>query len=118
MDHEQDRKYEIQAIEKLDNYLIDCEWTEREKYISKEDLLTIYSRSKSIIQQNHENTMLQQVADSVFETCVRLVRCIVLEEPKAMEIIIKGKVQYIEGLSQTDNLKRNYIHMQQLEKQC
>ena len=110
MDIWQDQKFKFEAIDLLHDGLIDCPWNvdEESSVIDKDLLLKMFRDSKYILQSNPDDPMLQSHADTVFETCVSLVRCICINDKDASTILISGKEYKLYAKMQWENVLRNY----------
>ena len=89
MKKEEDRKLKAQAIELLNSGLSEHEPVKDSYDIDFDLLLSMYGQSKSILQNNADEKALFNTAQSLFETCIRIIRCTHLGNNEA---IIKGKV--------------------------
>ena len=98
-------RFNSEAIFLLDAGLIDWD----NPNFNKDELLNMYSFAQKVMQFNPEDNMDYQRAESVFFSCVRVVRFFISEE--ARKIVINGNDYIIEPQVLFDNAKNNYSYM-------
>ena len=109
MDKFKNSEYRRQAINLLHNQLYNCFWNvdDNTKLIDKEKLINMFNESCRIIQKNEDNQK-SLLADAVFESCVRAVRCLCIKDKDASKLLLQDKVYTLDALSQYENAIRNY----------
>ncbi|MAQ98948.1 MAG: hypothetical protein CMI00_00230 [Oceanospirillaceae bacterium] len=110
-----DREYETKAIELLDGYLSGVTSFPPEVEIDKEKLLEMYMDSRSIVRLNHENLELSRAAESVWSTCIRVVRCLGLVGEEGKTLSINQKEYFPEAISLYKNAVSLHVTMKELE---
>ncbi|MFT7290258.1 MAG: hypothetical protein ACI9PX_000692 [Reinekea sp.] len=95
MDTETDNEFQNQAITALDNRLMDATWS---NYIDKKQLLIMYAEAKTILRHPTPNRKLNAMAKSLFDTSVRVARCLVIEAPEAKVTLSKGREIELDAL--------------------
>ncbi len=90
MDKNINIKYNEKAIDLLNDKLINCPWNidNESKIIDKKKLLEMFDYSCQMMQKNEK----YDAAEDVFELCVRVVRCLCMEEYEASKILVNDKV--------------------------
>ena len=118
MNEELDTKYRLEALRMLNHLLPDCP----EKYsgsknieISKSELLDYYSKAQLVLQSNSSDQQTYNIANSVFETCIRLVRVSCMEN-EAKSIYINGDFLEPPEERLVDVIISESRHL--LEKEC
>ena len=111
MNKKLDKKYHELALTALHQGLLDQNIPKNSVY-TKVELLKAFEYSGKILRNNHPDEQVCLIADSVFETCIRLARCIFFPS-EARLIVLQGKEYTLEAQSQADTLKRN---MEELKK--
>ena len=116
MDNDKDRQFKREAIQLLDGNLagLDSSTSEKKSGIDRTLVLQMYFESKSIVQQNVEEHMLSMVANDVLGTCIRVARCVYLENEEAKQTIINGKLTYLDLNSLYSCAKKEFEHMNEL----
>lgn len=110
-----DRECQIKAIELLDSSLSGIEAFPEESGINKNDLVQMYMDSRQIVRMNIENLELNRTAESVWATCIRVVRCSGVIGEEAKELIINQKSNYPEAKKLYEHAKALYKTMQEQE---
>lgn len=98
-------RFNSEAISLLDAGLVD--W-DNPNY-NQDELLNMYRFAQKVMQSNPEDFMDYQRAESVFFSCVHVVRCFISEE--ARKIAINGNDSILEPQVLFDNAKSNYSDM-------
>jgi len=95
----EDRDSDAKAIELLDSHLSgDFEFPE-ESGIDKERLISMYFESRDIVRQNSDDLGLSRAAESLWATCIRVVRCSGIVGGQAGELLINRKIYSPEAKS-------------------
>jgi hypothetical protein len=81
--------------EALDNRLMDATWS---NYIDKKQLLIMYVEAKTILCHPTPNRKLNAMAKSLFDTSVRVARCLAIEAPEAKVTLSKGREIELDAL--------------------
>jgi hypothetical protein len=95
MDTETDTEFQNQAVAALNNRLVDATWN---NYIDKKQLLVMYGEAKALLRQPTANRKLNAMAKALFETSVRVARCLVIDAPEAKVTLIKGREIQLDAL--------------------
>lgn len=119
MDNDTDQKYQYRAIEALDRSLSDfeCNQTLMPSDCSKNEIVDIYFKSRNIVQSNPDNEFLATVANSVFYTCIRLVRCLFLSDSDAKETIINGNTVILNAQSLYTCMQTEFKRMESIQRE-
>jgi len=107
-----DKKYYNLALTALNEGLSKQKIPKKDIYLKKE-LLDAFEYSGNILRRNHSEEQVRIVADTVFETCIRLARCLFFPQD-ARRIVLQGKIYHIDSQSQTDTLRRNMDELKQI----
>lgn len=107
-----DKKYHDKALEALHQGLHKLDIDEKNIYLKKE-LVEAFIYSGNILRGNHSDEHVRIVADSVFETCIRLARCLFFPQ-EARFIVLQGKEYQLDTESQTDALRRNMDYLKEI----
>lgn len=110
-----DREYETKAIELLDGYLAGVASFPPEAEIDKDKLLEMYMDSRNIVRLNHENIELSRAADSVWSTCIRVVRCLGLVGEEGKALSINQKEYFPEAINLYKHAVLLHVKMKELE---
>lgn len=113
-----DREYEIQAIELLDDYLTSIESFPEQSGINKQKLLDMYINSRTIVRLNVDNFELHRASESVYSTCIRVVRCSGIIGEEAKTLLIDQKKYYPEVSMLYIHVTSLYKEMKRLEEKC
>ena len=111
----EDRDYQIKAIQLLDDSLSDIDAFPDESGIDKQKLIEMYIDSRNIVRLNVENLELNRAAESVWSTCIRVVRCTGIIGADAKILIIKQKANHPEAKNLYDHAIVLYKKMKKLE---
>lgn len=98
-------RFNSEAISLLDAGLVDWD----NPNFNKEELLGMYRFAQKVMQSEPEDFMDYQRAESVFFSCIRVIRCFISEE--ARKIMINGNEYSLEPQVLFDNAKSNYSDM-------
>lgn len=110
-----DREYQIKAIELLDNHLSEIASFPKELGIDKNKLIQMYMDSRDIVRLNHENFELNRTAESLFSTCIRVVRCSGLIGEEAKILLINQKTNFPEAINLYEHSVSLHTKMKELE---
>lgn len=114
MNRNLDNKYRELALTALHEGLLKQEIPEK-TICTKKELLEAFKYSGRILRENRPDEQVNMIADSVFEICIRLARCLFF--PREARIIVLQKKEYtLEAQSQTDALRRNMDDLQKIDK--
>jgi hypothetical protein len=94
-----DREHQIKAIELLDNHLSGVSSFPEETEIDVNNLIKMYMEARELVRLNVENLELNRAAESVWSTCIRVVRLSGLVGEDAKTLIINQKTNYPEAKS-------------------
>lgn len=95
----EDRDSEVNAIELLDSRLSGDFKFPEESGIDKEKLISMYFESRDIVRQNSDDSELSRTAESLWATCIRVVRCSGVVGGQARELLINSKTYSPEAKS-------------------
>ncbi|MBU83831.1 hypothetical protein [Alcanivorax sp.] len=113
--HEDEDNYRNLALSALFKGLIDCEFeSDVAIEVEKDEILDAFNYSGDIIRSNLGKDRYRMMADDVFETCVRLTRCLFFPKD-ARTIVLRGKEYEITAEQQLEVLRRNVIDLRQRE---
>ena len=110
-----DQEYEKKAIELLDDYLSGVSSFPKDLEIDKSKLIQMYMDSRNIVRLNHENFELNRAAESVWSTCIRVVRCSGLVGEEGKTLIINQKPNSPEATSLYKHAVSLHATMKELE---
>lgn len=110
MTQEQNRLFHEQALNLLHNQLVDCTYinNDQNKQIDKSILLDMFNNTCRIIQNYESDTEEYKLAEAVFYSCIRSVRCLCIEDKESSKLLLQDKIYTIDALSQYTNALRNY----------
>lgn len=112
---EADENYRNLALSALFRGLVDCEFeSDVAIEVEKDEILDAFNFSGDIIRSNLGEDQYRMMADSVFETCVRLTRCLFFPK-EARTIVLQGKEYEITADQQLEVLRRNVSDLRQRE---
>lgn len=107
MKSELDRKYESLALTALHNGLADVELNENISVkVSPREIVRAFDYSGRVIRRNDQEENILLIAEAVFASCIRLVRCAFFPS-EAHTVILHGDEYTLSVESQLDNLRRN-----------
>ena len=111
-----DDKYHDLAIDALFKGLYDCPLQD-DVYlkVEKSELLKAFDYSGSILRSNLGDDHYRMMAETVFETCIRLTRCLFFPM-EARIIVLHGKQYSITAEQQLEVLRRNLKELEQYER--
>lgn len=115
MSKELDDKYHRLALEALHRGLVGHELQVQigdEETISTE-VLRAFEFSGDILRNNQESQHVRMVADTVFETCIRLARCLYFSG-EARTLVLHENEHILDAESQLVTLRRNMSHLKTL----
>ena len=112
----EDRASERKAIMLLDNYLSEIDEFPKESGIDKENLVKMYVESRDIVRQNSDDLKLSRAADSLWGTCIRIVRCSGVIGEQAKELLISGKAYSAEARNLYEHALKLYAEFYALQK--
>ena len=112
MNQKLDKKYHELALTALHQGLINQDMPENSIY-TKAELLKAFEYSGNILRQNHSNEQVRIMANSVFETSIKLARYMFFPA-EARLIILQEKEYTLEEESQVDTLKRNLKELKKI----
>lgn len=112
MNRDIDEKYRHLALTTLHEGLLEQEMPEKSA-CTKRELLEAFEYSGSILRGNCSEEHVHMIADCVFETCIRLARCLFFPH-EARLIVLQGKEYCLEAQSQTDTLRRNLTNLKRI----
>lgn len=103
-----DKKYDSLALDALNRSLFGLNILNQNGpvEVEKKEILEAFRYSGDILRSNKEGERLRMIADNVFVTCIRLVRCLFYPE-EARTIVLRGKEYTLDAKSQLDALRRN-----------
>jgi len=104
-----DKKYHDLALAALHEGLLKQKMPEKSP-CTKRELLEAFEYSGSILRENRSEEQVRIIADCIFETCIRLARCIFFPQEASL-IVLNEKEYTLEAQSQTDALRRNINHL-------
>lgn len=105
--NELDDRFHDQARSALFKGLYGCELQDDiQAEIEKSEILKAFDYSGSILRSNLGEDHYRLIAETVFETCIRLVRCLFFPK-EARTIILQGKEYSISAEQQIGVLRRN-----------
>lgn len=107
-----DEEYRSLALTALHEGLLKQEMPEKSA-CTKEELLDAFEYSGSILRANHPEEQVRMMADCVFETCIRLARCLFFPQ-EARLIVLQGKEYSLDAQSQTDTLRRDMSELKRI----
>ncbi len=110
-----DQEYEKKAIELLDGYLSGVVSFPKELEIDKNKLVEMYMDSRDIVRLNHESFELSRTAESVWSTCIRVVRCSGLVGEEGKTLFINQKENTPEAISLYKHAVLLHATMKELE---
>ncbi|MDC5754727.1 hypothetical protein OPW41_13160 [Vibrio europaeus] len=109
-----DNDYEIEAIKLLDRHLVGVTFPVSSN-IQKDQLVQMYLESRDIYRLNVENFRLFRCAESLWSTCIRVVRCSGTVGEEAKVLLINGKQYSPEAESLYEhslNLYKEFLELQ------
>lgn len=113
--NEIDEKYHELARDALFNGLYDCQLQgDVSLKIEKSELLKAFDYSGSILRSNSYEDHHRLLAEAVFETCIRLARCLFFPL-EARTIFIRGKQYSITSEQQLEVMRRNLKKLEQCD---
>ena len=117
IDIDNDRKYNDEAISALENYLIGYETSKdiENLGLTTREIIDIYMSSRNVLRENPESNQLRLIANTVFWTCIRVVRCLFLQNSDACKTIIEGHTYSLDVLQQIKIMRREYQNMTKIE---
>lgn len=111
--NELDKNYSDLAREKLFKRLHDCSpQHDVSVNFEKSEILKAFDYSGNILRANSDDQHLHLMAEAVFETCIRLTRCL-FYPPEARIIVLRGKHYSISAEQQLELMRSN---LKELEK--
>lgn len=112
---EADENYRNLALSALFKGLIDCEFeSDVAIEVEKGEILDAFNYSGDIIRGNLGEDQDRMMADTVFETCVRLTMCLFFPKD-ARTIVLQGREYEITAEQQLEVLRRNVNDLRQRE---
>jgi hypothetical protein len=112
----EDRDSEVKAIELLDSRLSgDCEFP-AESGIDKEKLISMYFESRDTVRQNLDDLKLSRAAESLWATCIRVVRCSGVLGEQAKDLLINTKMYSPEAKSLYEHALKLHAEFRTLQK--
>jgi hypothetical protein len=106
-----DQEYQDKAIELLDRALSGCLW---DLYIDKKILIAMYSESNVILNQKTKSRKLAASAESVSTSIIRIVRCLCIDDEKAKETMVRGRMVQLDAEAIYNSVVLEYRNMKQL----
>jgi hypothetical protein len=112
----EDRDNEIAAIKLLDSYLREIGEFPKESGINKDKLAAMYMESRDIVRQNSDDLNLFRTAESLWSTCIRVVRCSGIIGAQGQELLINGKTYSPEAKNLYEHALALYAEFKLLKK--
>ncbi len=113
--NEVDEKYHDLASNALFKGLYDCRIQDHVSLnIEKSEILKAFDYSGSILRGNSGDDHYRMMAETVFETCIRLARCLFFPM-EARTLVLQGKQYSITAEQQLEVLRRNLKELEQYE---
>lgn len=110
-----DDKYHDLARAALFKGLHDCQpQDDISVTVEKSEILKAFDYAGGILRSNWGDDHQQQMADIVFDTCIRLSRCLYYPE-EARTIVLLGTEYQITAEQQLSVLRRNFAELEQYE---
>lgn len=109
--------YDNEAADLLHISLAGCEWKtdERTESIEKAKLVSMFRDACDVLNSGEDHSQQFLVADAVFASCIRTVRCLSLDR-EASNLLIHDQVYPLDALDQYRNAVRNHEHLLSLAK--
>jgi len=112
---EVDEKYHDLARAALFKGLHDCRpQDDTSVAVEKSEILKAFEYSGDILRSNRSGNHYRQMAETVFETCIRLSRCLYFPV-EARTIVLHGTEYRITAEQQLSVLRRNFAELDQYE---
>lgn len=113
--NELDEKYHDLARGALFKGLQDCQLQDDVSLkFENSEILKAFDYSGSILRSNSGDDHYRLIAETVFETCIRLARCLFFP-PEARTIVLRGKQYSIAAEQQLEVMRRNLKELEQYE---
>ncbi|MFI8620986.1 hypothetical protein ACIGBN_08510 [Marinomonas sp. NPDC078689] len=112
----EDNDYEIEAIKLLDRHLAGVMFPEKSG-IEKDKLVQMYLESRDIYNQNLEDIKLSRCAESLWSTCIRVVRCSGIVGEDATKLLINKEMYSPDSKSLYEHSLKLYNEFTELQ-QC
>jgi tRNA(Glu) U13 pseudouridine synthase TruD len=110
-----DKKYHDLARKALFNRLVDYRIeSDISINVEKSEILKAFDYSGGILRSNLGEDQYRSIADTVFETCVRLTRCLFFPI-EARTLVLQGNEYPITAEQQLDVLRKNLNKLEQRE---
>jgi len=113
--NEVDEKYHGLARDALFKSLHDCQIQDDVSLkVEKSEIMKAFDYSGSILRRKSGDDHYRLMAETVFETCIRLARCLFFPM-EARTIILRGKQYSITAEQQLEVMRRNLKELEQYE---
>lgn len=113
MNTDSDKAFRSEAIKLLESQLRGVGWTSK---IDKKKLLSMFVEIKSVQRQKNPSKKLLSSSQSLFETLVRVVRCLCIDDPKAKMTTIRGREVEMNANDLFLAAEKEYKNMRELSK--
>jgi hypothetical protein len=111
-----DEKYQNLARAALFNGLHDCKFQDDVSLkVEKSEILKAFNYSEDILSGSLYEDNFQAMANAVFESCIRLARCLFFPM-EARTLILQGKQYSITAEQQLEALTRNLKALEEKQK--
>lgn len=113
--NELDEKYHNLARDALFKSLHDCQLQDDVSLsVEKSEILKAFECSGDILRSNSDDDRYRIMAETVFETCIRLARCLFFPL-EARTIVLRGKQCSITAEQQLEAMRRNLKELEKYE---
>lgn len=118
MNNAEDREFENEAISALDKFLCDYSIPKSVECldVTIKEITDIYVSSRDLVRRNLKEVEFNQTANTVFRVCIRVVRCLLLDNVNAKITIINGREYKLIASQQIETMRKEYKNMIEMAK--
>jgi hypothetical protein len=114
---QQNSKYRNYAVRELESISIN-QVLEKYPAIDLSLLKTMFSLSSQVMRSNPADKILYMHAEHLFESCINISRCVLVDDPDASYLLCNGTTYCLEAYSQYNNAVRNFEIFTEYKNNC